>query len=92
MKPAPTPRTCDTPPTALNVGASTPAGPAALEPVAMTVPHAVRYSGLGRSTLYNLLGKNQIEAVKAGNRTLVLTASIRAYLAGLPAAFPKREG
>ncbi|QCO17933.1 DNA-binding protein (plasmid) [Azospirillum brasilense] len=58
----------------------------------MTVPHAVQFSGIGRSRLYELMNAGQIEAVKAGNRTLVLTASIRAYLADLPAAFPKREG
>jgi len=91
MKPASNSRTCDTPPTALNASASIPAEPAALEPVAMTVPHAVRFSGIGRSRIYELMNAGQIEAVKAGNRTLIITASIRAYLAGLPAAFPKRE-
>lgn len=76
----------------MKVSLNSPTESTAFEPVALTVPNAVRFSGLGRSTLYGLLGTGQIEAVKAGNRTLVLTASLRAYIAGLPSAFPTREG
>lgn len=87
MEPVSNSPTRDTSHIALNAGASNPA-----EPIALTVPNAVRFSGIGRSTLYKLLGAGQIESRKLGGRTLVVTASLRAYIAALPDAFPKREG
>jgi excisionase family DNA binding protein len=49
----------------------------AIEPVAMRVPEACRYLGIGRSTLYVLIGEGEIEFVKLGSATLVLTESLR---------------
>ena len=57
-----------------------------METLAMSVSDAVRISGLGRTVLYELIGAGKIEARKAGNRTLIPTDSLRAYLASLPAA------
>jgi excisionase family DNA binding protein len=56
------------------------------EVLALTVADATRMSGLGRSTLYEAIGRGELEARKAGNRTLILAASLRAFLANLPAA------
>ncbi|RZP19560.1 MAG: DNA-binding protein [Erythrobacter sp.] len=49
----------------------------ATEPIAMRVPEACRYLGIGRSTLYVLIGEGEIEIIKLGNSTLVLTESLR---------------
>ena len=52
----------------------------AIEPIAMRVPEACRYLGIGRSTLYVLIAKGQVEIIKLGSATLVLTSSLRALV------------
>lgn len=51
-------------------------GPA-IDPIALRVPDACRFLGIARSTLYVLIAKGQIEIVKLGSSTLVLTDSLR---------------
>ena len=46
----------------------------------MRVPEACRYLGIGRSTLYVLIGKGEIEYIKLGSSTLVLTESLKALV------------
>ena len=48
-----------------------------IEPIAMRVPEACRYLGIGRSTLYVLIGEGEIEVIKLGSSTLVLTQSLK---------------
>jgi len=55
-------------------------------PLAYTIPNALKVSGLGRTSLYELIGAGKIEARKAGNRTLIPAESLRRYLAELPLA------
>ena len=55
-------------------------------PIAYTIPNAANVAGLGRTTIYELIGAGKIEARKAGGRTLVMAASLRDYIAGLPPA------
>lgn len=52
----------------------------AIEPIAMRVPDACRHLGIGRSSLYVLIGKGEIEVIKMGSVTLVLTASLRSLV------------
>ena len=54
--------------------------PKTIEPIALRVPEACRYLGIGRSTLYVLIGKREIEIIKLGSSTLVLTASLRSLV------------
>lgn len=54
--------------------------------IAHTVADAVKVSGLGRTTLYELIGAGKIEARKAGGRTLIPAESLRSYIANLPPA------
>lgn len=49
----------------------------AIEPIALRVPEACRYLGIGRSTLYVLISKSEIEIIKLGSSTLVLTQSLK---------------
>ncbi|MFI8667362.1 helix-turn-helix domain-containing protein [Qipengyuania sp. NPDC077410] len=55
-------------------------GSPAIEPIVMRVPDACHYLGIGRSTLYVLIGKGEIEVIKMGAATLVLTSSLRSLV------------
>jgi excisionase family DNA binding protein len=57
-----------------------------ISPLALTIPEAVRVSGLSRSELYRRLADGKVRAVKSGARTLILMESLRAHLASLPPA------
>mgnify|MGYP000716453544 CR=1 FL=1 len=54
--------------------------PKTIEPIALRVPEACRYLGIGRSTLYVLIGEGEVEVIKLGSSTLVLTASLRSLV------------
>jgi excisionase family DNA binding protein len=56
------------------------------EPLAYTIADAVKVTGIGRTTLYELIGAGKIKASKAGNRTLVMADSLRDYVDSLPTA------
>ena len=60
--------------------------PANLAPEMVPLPRAPHVFGLSRSGLYRLAAEGRIKMVKMGARTLVDAASVRAFLAGLPAA------
>ena len=53
---------------------------AAIEPISMRVPDACRFTGISRSTLYVLIGRGEVEVIKLGASTLVLTESLRCYI------------
>lgn len=55
-----------------------------MEPLGLSIPDAGRALGgerkpLSRATIYRMIGRGDIEAFRAGGRTLVSTASLRAY-------------
>jgi excisionase family DNA binding protein len=51
-----------------------------------TITDAMKVSGLGRTTLYELIGAKKLDARKCGNRTLITAESLRNYVSTLPAA------
>jgi excisionase family DNA binding protein len=53
-------------------------------PIAITIPDAVRASGMSRSSIYEALKRGDLSARKAGRRTLICFADLQAYLASLP--------
>ena len=55
-----------------------------LEPIALGVKDAADYIGLSRSRLYELIATGEIEARKLGHRTVVPTASLRAFVDAAP--------
>jgi hypothetical protein len=57
-----------------------------IQPLTVTIPDAVRISGLSRSEIYRRLGAGDIEARKSGSRTLIIWPSLKAYIDGLPPA------
>ncbi|MDP9438251.1 MAG: helix-turn-helix domain-containing protein [Actinomycetota bacterium] len=46
----------------------------------LTYAQAERYSGLSRSTLWRMLGRGEIRAVKAGSSVRIVRASLDEYL------------
>lgn len=53
-----------------------------IEPISMRIPDACRYTGISRSTLYVLIAQGQVEIIKLGSSTLVITDSLRKLIAG----------
>lgn len=51
--------------------------PSSIEPISMRIPEACRFTGISRSTLYLLIARGEVEIIKLGTTTLVLTASLR---------------
>lgn len=51
----------------------------------MRIPDACRFTGISRSTLYLLIARGEVEIVKMGAATLVLTESLRELIKRQPA-------
>ena len=56
----------------------------AVEPFAVSIATASRMSGESKSQIYCLIQDGELEAVKSRRKTLVIVASIKRRLAGLP--------
>lgn len=55
-----------------------------LEPLSLTIPQAVRMSGMSRTAIYAALRERKLFAFKAGKRTLIRFDSLSAFLNSLP--------
>jgi excisionase family DNA binding protein len=53
-------------------------------PLAITIPEAVKLCGMSRTAIYEALKRGDLVARKAGRRTLISFADLEAYLASLP--------
>jgi hypothetical protein len=51
-----------------------------LDPITVTIPTALRMSGLGRTKLYEMMSRREIDSVTIGTRRLVVLASLRRRL------------
>ena len=49
-------------------------------PITVTIPDAVKASGMSRSSIYEALKRGDLSARKAGRRTLICFADLQAYL------------
>ena len=56
------------------------------KPIALSIPGAVRCSGLSRATLYRHIANGRLPIRKAGSRTLVLMSDLAAFIESLPGA------
>lgn len=54
-------------------------------PLTITIPEAVKLTGMSRTAIYEALKRGDLVARKAGRRTLILFADLEGYLASLPA-------
>ena len=57
---------------------------AQMDPIYVPVSETSRLGGWSNVTTYRLIADEKLIAVKAGSKTLVEMASLRAYLASLP--------
>lgn len=53
-------------------------------PIAVTIPDAVKATGMSRTSIYEALKRGDLTARKAGRRTLISFSDLEAYLANLP--------
>ena len=53
-----------------------------VSPIAYRIRDAARVSGLGRTTLYKLIGAGKLRAIRVGGRRLILAESLRELLDG----------
>nr|WP_066826547.1 helix-turn-helix domain-containing protein [Sphingomonas mali] len=52
------------------------------EPITVRIRRAVELTGIGRSKLYELIAAGEIDVVKVGSSTLVIFASLKAFIEG----------
>jgi excisionase family DNA binding protein len=55
-----------------------------VDPVTVTVPVALKVSGIGRTKLYELIANKEIESITIGTRRLIIFASLKARLTNKP--------
>jgi excisionase family DNA binding protein len=60
-------------------------------PLAYSVNEACKVAGIGRTSLYGLIGSGELCAIKAGKRTLIRVDELRRWLDELPTIPPKRS-
>lgn len=53
-------------------------------PITVTIPEAVKASGISRTTIYAALKTGALTARKSGRRTLIPYAELQRYLSDLP--------
>ncbi|MCA3632094.1 MAG: helix-turn-helix domain-containing protein [Methylobacterium sp.] len=54
-------------------------------PITVTIPEAVKVTGISRTSIYEALKRGDLTAKKAGRRTLISYPDLQAFLASLPA-------
>lgn len=57
-----------------------------MQPYALTIPEAVRFSGIARTRLYMLASEGRITLRKCGRRTIVRADDLKTLIEELPAA------
>lgn len=51
-----------------------------MEPITLTIARTRELSGLGTTTIYNLINNGTLRTTKVGRRTLIYTSSVRDLL------------
>lgn len=51
-----------------------------VQPYALTIDNAARFSGLSRSRIYELMGAGDLKSFKVGNRRMIMLNDIKAFL------------
>ena len=59
---------------------------------AFSIAAFCEHYGIGRTRAYEEIGAGRLQALKAGNRTLVTTDAAESWLRSLPAFKPKKTG
>ena len=59
-----------------------------MEPIALSIPNAVRVSGASRTAIYAALQRGDLKAIKHGKRTLIPADALKDWLSRMPAYSP----
>lgn len=51
-----------------------------VQPYALTIDNAARFSGLSRSRIYELMGAGDLKSFKVGNRRMIMLDDIKSFL------------
>ena len=54
------------------------------QPEGLSVPEACRFSGLGRTKIYQAIAEGRLKARKYGKRTIILRNDLQEFLTALP--------
>ncbi|MEP7452414.1 helix-turn-helix domain-containing protein [Phyllobacterium sp. SB3] len=54
--------------------------------IALTIPEAIDYSGIGRSSLYKLFSEGKITRRKRGKSVLIIREELDRFILNLPTA------
>lgn len=54
--------------------------------ISVTIPEAVRMTGIGRASIYRAFKSGKLSRRKAGSRTLILYSELTAFIESLPVA------
>lgn len=60
-----------------------------MQTIAVSIPDAVKATGLSRSAIYEALRRGDLTARKAGRRTLIACSDLQAFLDALPQFRPE---
>lgn len=52
--------------------------------VSLSIPEAVKASGIGRTTIFDMIKTGRLPAKKLGARTIILRSDLEAFVANLP--------
>lgn len=51
-----------------------------VQPYALTIDNAARFSGLSRSRIYELMGTGSLKSFKVGSRRMIKAEDLKAFL------------
>lgn len=54
--------------------------------ISVTIPEAVKLTGIGRASIYRAFKAGKLTRRKAGSRTLILYSELSAFIESLPVA------
>lgn len=58
--------------------------------IAISIIEAAKRSGVGRSSIYQAIGRGELQIRKNGRRSLILVDDLKAWIAAMPVATPSK--
>lgn len=57
---------------------------------AISIVEAAKRAGVGRSSIYQAIGRGELQIRKNGRRSLILVDELKAWIAAMPVATPSK--
>ena len=58
---------------------------------AISIVEAAKRAGVGRSSIYQAIGRGELQIRKNGRRSLILVEDLKAWVAAMPLATPSKQ-